>query len=187
MATMNPYAPPRAEVADVDDDGEAGVQPVRTWSSEGRVGRLRYLAHSTGAYLVLMLAAFLGGVVSGAARMPALINIVIGVAGLAYFIFVVLKSIQRAHDMDWSGWSVLLTLIPFVGFLWIFKGGTGGRNRFGAPPPPNTFGVKFLGLMLPVIGIVGIVAAIALPAYQDYTKRAKMRQFQLQQQQQPQR
>jgi len=179
-ATMNPYAPPRAEVADVDDDGDGGVQPVRTWSAQGRVGRLRYLAHSTGAYLVLMLAAFLGGVVSGALHKPALMTVVVGIAGFAYFVFVVLKSIQRAHDMDWSGWSVLLTLIPFVGLLWIFKGGTSGSNRFGAPPPPNTFGVKLLGLILPVIGIVGIVAAIALPAYQGYVKRAQMHQLQQQ-------
>lgn len=181
-ATMNPYAPPRAEVADVDDDGDGGVQPVRTWSAQGRVGRLRYLAHSTGAYLVLMLAAFLGGVVSGALHKPALMTVVVGIAGFAYFVFVVLKSIQRAHDMDWTGWSVLLALIPFVGFIWIFKGGTRGGNRFGAPPPPNTTGVRLLALLLPVIAIIGIIAAIALPAYQDYTKRAKLRQLQQQQQ-----
>ena len=42
---------------------------------------------------------------------------------------------------------LLLALIPFVGLIWIFKGGTPGSNRFGAPAPANTLGVKILGLL----------------------------------------
>ena len=182
MATMNPYAPPRAQVADVDEDGDAGVQPVKTWSSQGRVGRLRYLAHTVAAYLLMGVAGALIGALGAVVRSPTLVNVLLVVIGIAYGLFILLKSIQRAHDMDWTGWSVLLALIPFVGFIWIFKGGTRGGNRFGAPPPPNTTGVRLLALLLPVIAIIGIIAAIALPAYQDYTKRAKLRQLQQQQQ-----
>jgi uncharacterized membrane protein YhaH (DUF805 family) len=168
MSAVNPYQPPRAHVEDVASD--ARVQPLRLWSARGRIGRLRYLAWGTGAYLLLALA---GGVM-GALRVasPAAGGAVGIVAFVAYAVFFVLISIQRAHDMDWSGWSVLLLLIPISALVWIFRGGSEGENGYGAPPPPNTWGVRVLGMLMPLIAIIGIVAAIALPAYQDYTKRA---------------
>ena len=73
--------------------------------------------------------------------------------------------------MDWSGWTVLLTIIPLVGLIWVFKAGSAGANNYGGPPPPNTTGVKILGLLMPVLFVVGILAAIAIPgvrqAYHD--------------------
>jgi uncharacterized membrane protein YhaH (DUF805 family) len=182
MATVNPYAAPRAAVADVNEPVERH-QPVRLFSAAGRIGRLRYLANMMGAYvLAIGGAAALGGIfgvlrasgitdglrVGGTGTLLATL-----IALVPYFVFIALKTIQRSHDMDWSGWSALLAFIPFVGLIWLFKGGTSGANRFGAPPPPNTMMVRIGGLILPVIVIVGIVAAVALPAYQDYTKRAK--------------
>ncbi|HET6827901.1 MAG TPA: DUF805 domain-containing protein [Ramlibacter sp.] len=170
--SANPYAPPQAAVADIDD-GTDEVQPVQTWSSQGRIGRLRYLAHLTGSNLIVTLLsmALTAGLV--AVGLP-MVGVVAGwVLLIAFFVFVILKTIQRSHDMGWSGWTCLIALIPLVGLIWVFKGGTSGRNAYGAPPPPNTLGVKILALMLPVIAILGILAAIALPAYQGYVKRAQ--------------
>ncbi|HEU4590743.1 MAG TPA: hypothetical protein VFS13_07530 [Steroidobacteraceae bacterium] len=67
---------------------------------------------------------------------------------------------------------MLLMFIPFVAFVWIFKRGSAGPNQYGAPPLPNTTGVKILGLLLPIVFVIGIVAAIAIPAYADYLRRA---------------
>ena len=175
MNAVNPYAAPRAAVADVPESDEA-VQPVRIWSGRGRVGRLRYLAHITVAYFLLLPITFVAAFVLGAMRVPGAATIGFIVAFGPYIVFLVQKTMQRSHDMDWSGWTALLALIPFVGLLWIFKAGTPGANRFGGPPPPNGLGVKILGFLFPLIGIIGIIAAIALPAYQDYTKRAKAMQ-----------
>lgn len=175
MATMNPYAPPQAHVDDVED-GDVGTQPVKTWSAQGRVGRLRYLAHLMAAYLLVAVVGFVGGMLGGMLRSEALGTVFVGVGVAVYILFTVLKTIQRSHDMDWSGWTSLLALIPFVGLIWIFKGGTAGRNRFGAPPPPNTFGVKFLALLFPAIAVIGIIAAVTIPAYQSYAKRAQIQQ-----------
>ena len=52
MSSPNPYAPPRASVADVP--AEEAFQPVKVWSARGRIGRLRYLSYQGVAYLLLM-------------------------------------------------------------------------------------------------------------------------------------
>lgn len=169
MATGNPYAPPGSAVADERADH---YQPVRLFAAAGRIGRLRYLANMMVAYLLVVVVG--GGMgfllalmqMGGSSALPGIIAII------PYFIFLVLKTIQRSHDMNWSGWSALLALIPLVGLIWVFKRGSAGNNRFGAPPPPNTLLIKIGGLAIPVIAVIGIVAAVALPAYQEYTKRA---------------
>lgn len=165
MAT-NPYAAPQAAVRDIAADQE--YQEIRMWSPSGRIGRLRYLAYSFGPAL---LVGFLAGLLTPLG--PTLVPVIALPAYLATMVFSILAAIKRAHDMDWSGWMVLLTLIPFVGLIWVFKSGTQGSNRFGAPPPPNTAGIKVAGIVLPVLFIVGVMAAIAIPAYQDYVERAQ--------------
>jgi uncharacterized membrane protein YhaH (DUF805 family) len=162
----NPYTPPKAKVADV---GTEEFQPVKLWSASGRIGRLRYLAYSIGAsMLVGVVAAVLAPAIG-----PALGAAIALLLYIPLLVFNVLIGIQRSHDMDWSGWTILLAIIPLVGLIWLFKAGSPGENRFGAPPPPNTTGVKVLGLIFPLIAFIGIVAAIALPAYQTYVKRAQ--------------
>jgi len=173
MSSNNPFAPPGAVVADVSQ-GASGYQPVRFWSPNGRIGRLRYLAYTMG---LTILTALLGGVlgfIAGLSGSGATGGSLAGaVAGLFGLVASVVLLIQRSHDMDLSGWTCLLALIPIVGLYWLFKGGTPGPNRFGAPPPPNTLFIKIVGLFFPLIFVVGIVTAIALPAYQSYTMRAK--------------
>lgn len=165
---VNPYAAPGATVADVYGDG-AGVQPVKLWSAKGRIGRARFLAYMFYSYALFMIAAMvLGGVLgfSGFKGGEAAIGGITLLLAIPYFVFYILTGIQRSHDMDWSGWTLLLALIPLVALIWVFKPGTQGGNRFGAPPPPNTLGVLIGAWLLPVIAILGIVAAIALPAMQ---------------------
>jgi uncharacterized membrane protein YhaH (DUF805 family) len=45
---------------------------------------------------------------------------------------------QRCRDFGWTGWAVLLTLIPYVGWIFaiaiMFIPGTQGPNRYGADP-----------------------------------------------------
>lgn len=182
MNTHNPYAAPRAEVADVYGD-DAGVQPLKLWSAKGRIGRLRFLAWMFYSYLLMVLvSAVLGGIVgfaglAGGDKGRVTIGVITAIAVIPYLVFYVLAAIQRTHDMDWSAWMLLLGLIPLVGLIWVFKPGTQGGNRFGAPPPPNGLGVKIGGLFFPVIFVIGMLAAIALPAYQGYTQRAKAAQL----------
>ncbi len=177
MASPNPYAPPRADVADVP--AEEAFQPVKIWSARGRVGRLRYLSYQGVAYLLMLVLAFVGGVAGAMLQSPGLMVGLMVVGFVPYLVLTVLLTIQRCHDMDWTGWASLLVLIPLVGLLFWFVPGTPGANRFGGPPPPNGTGVKVLvwGGVVAML-LVGVLAAIALPAYQGYVQRARAAQAQ---------
>ncbi|MGC8469666.1 MAG: DUF805 domain-containing protein, partial [Acetobacteraceae bacterium] len=45
---------------------------------------------------------------------------------------------QRCRDFGWTGWAVLITLIPFIGGLFaialLFIPGDEGTNRYGPSP-----------------------------------------------------
>jgi uncharacterized membrane protein YhaH (DUF805 family) len=166
----NPYTAPQSRVADITEDTEYGS--IKMWSASGRIGRLRYLAYSTGASLVV-------GVLSSVLTMalgPTMGMTLTMIAYVPLLVFCILAGIQRSHDMNWSGWTILLAIIPLVGLVWLFKAGTEGTNDYGNPPPPNTTAVKVLAALLPIIFFLGIAAAIAIPAYVDYTQRAQMQQ-----------
>jgi uncharacterized membrane protein YhaH (DUF805 family) len=175
---VNPYAAPRAEVADVNvHGGDAGVQPVKLWSAKGRIGRLRFLSYNVvGYFLFSIVVGLILAVTASIFRSSDVMALLPLLIFIPYFVFFVLLSIQRSHDMGWSGWSVLLCLIPLVSLIWVFYPGTKGGNRFGAPPPPNGTGVVIGALVVPIIAMAGILAAIALPAYHQYTVKAKAAQ-----------
>ena len=46
--------------------------------------------------------------------------------------------VRRLHDLDRSGWWILISFVPIVGLIllvfWFCKKGTEGENRFGADP-----------------------------------------------------
>jgi uncharacterized membrane protein YhaH (DUF805 family) len=52
-------------------------------------------------------------------------------------------TIRRLHDIDRSGWLIMLTFLPFLGWFTLFVfmclDGTAGGNRFG--PDPKDRGV----------------------------------------------
>ena len=176
----NPYSPPTAEVSDITVESEE-FQPIKLWSAQGRIGRLRYVAYITVGTFVSM---FVGGIL-GALLIPAIGRSGILFAYLPFVVFSFLTLIKRSHDMNWSGWTVLAAaFIPFAGLIWLFKAGTKGENDYGSPPPPNTTAVKVFGYLSPLLLVawIGILAAIAIPAYQKYVQRAHAAQEHMQQQ-----
>ncbi len=59
------------------------------------------------------------------------------IASLAVLIPGICVSVRRLHDIDRSGWWLLIILIPFIGVLvllyWTTRPGADGANRFGMP------------------------------------------------------
>ncbi|MFP0194054.1 DUF805 domain-containing protein [Pseudomonas sp. PHC1] len=169
----SPYAPPRAAVG----ENLPAFAPLKPFSVEGRIGRLRYLAWSMVLSLVtLPIVSVFALIGLGLVSADSTTGLIIG--GLfAFFLFLafaivgILFSIQRLHDIGWSGWLWLLTLVPFVGsffplVIMVVPGNT-GANRYGPPPPPNSTAVKvlcslwivFIGLFF-VGGMLGGITAI---------------------------
>ena len=174
MANRNPYASPRAKVADADQEyGE-----IRIFSASGRIGRVRYIGYSTG--MAILIAGAAAAIVGGLQATGQ--GTVAGVIAIAAYVGILivqfLLTIQRAHDFNTTGWLSLVLFLPLVPFIFWFIPGTKGENTYGPEPPPNTGGAIALACILPVIFFVGILAAIALPAYQDYAERAKQEQSQ---------
>ena len=66
------------------------------------------------------------------------IQLVTGLFGLVTIIPNIAIAIRRLHDLDRTGWWVLLGFIPLIGWIilliWYVTKGTDGPNRFGPDP-----------------------------------------------------
>jgi uncharacterized membrane protein YhaH (DUF805 family) len=171
----NPYASPRAKVAD-DDGGDYGE--VRIFSAQGRLGRVRYIGYMAGMSLLIAIGG--GGLVVGAVVMEQ-VAVAIGIGVVAYvtfFVVQVLLTIQRVHDFNQTGWLSVLLLLPPIPLIFWFIPGSKDENQYGKRPPPNTAGVIVLACLMPIFFFGSILAAVAIPAYQDYAERARQAQSQ---------
>ncbi len=71
-------------------------------------------------------------------------NPLIGLFGVVAVWMKLAVLVKRWHDRDKSGWWVLITLVPVIGWAWQliecgFLDGTPGPNRYG--PSPKDIGV----------------------------------------------
>ncbi|WP_066553701.1 DUF805 domain-containing protein [Croceicoccus bisphenolivorans] len=70
--------------------------------------------------------------------MAAVIMMALGVWGLGTFIPALALSVRRLHDVDKSGWWLLISFVPIIGFFVLLYfdliEGTRGPNRFGEDP-----------------------------------------------------
>ncbi len=173
MQNRNPYSAPQTNVTG-GDDGPEEYGEIKVFSASGRLGRVRYIGYSFGLSLLILLLIGIAAAIAGAVDPNvALVVAVIGYVGLIAVQF--LLTIQRAHDMNTTGWLSLIVFIPLAALVFWFVPGTRGENDYGRQPPPNTAGVIVLACIVPLFMFVGgILAAIAIPAYQDYTIRAQV-------------
>lgn len=181
MLEHSPYQPPRGAIT---PNTSAEYGEVKIFSSQGRLGRVRYIGYSVGVGLLINLLTFawgsLSAVLSSGQDNQWLIWVGTGPLMLLGLAVGILLSIQRLHDFNASGWWSIINVVPLANvvlyLVLLIMPGTQGSNRFGPPPPPNTLGVILLALVLPLMLLIGILAAIAIPAYQDYVQRARTSQ-----------
>jgi uncharacterized membrane protein YhaH (DUF805 family) len=168
MTADKPYSAPDADLG----DGHSELYSPSIISFNGRIGRIRYLAYSTGISILAMLVMIpLGGasaLMGGAADVSSFGVISISVLSIAALVFTVMYGKRRLNDLNRSGWWLLVFLVPVVSLLltiyMVFFPGTDGENDFGAEPDANSIGVKILGLAIPVLSLIGVLAAVILPA-----------------------
>lgn len=157
----SPYSPPRAAVGETLPE----FSELKVFSVQGRIGRLRFLAWT----LVSLMAATSVAAVITLSLFSGVHYVLGGLVGfialLAYLYVNITITVQRLHDLGWSGWLWLLNLVPMVGSVFpivitVMPGNT-GVNRYGAPPPPNSTAVKILSALWLVLLAVLIIGALA--------------------------
>ncbi|MES2886524.1 MAG: DUF805 domain-containing protein [Pseudomonadota bacterium] len=179
--SANPYSPPGAHVAEIHSTTE--FQEPSALSARGRIGRLRFLVYTNAAILALYVVMIIVTVmaVGGTALATsltdptallvalggsaALIGLLFAAVFLGFMVFYFMKVVQRSHDMGWSGWTALLTLLPLVIFIWYIVPGNKRTNTYGPQPTPNStvvkiFGGILIGIMVLSIGL-GVLGAVA--------------------------
>jgi uncharacterized membrane protein YhaH (DUF805 family) len=171
----SPYAPPQANVGESLPE----FATLKPFGIEGRIGRLRFLAWSMVLSLITIAVvgvfALIGLALVSTDSTAGLIvgGILAFFLCLAFLIASILLSVQRLHDIGWSGWLWLLNLVPFVGsffpLLLLLMPGTNNANRYGAPPPPNSTAVKVLSSLWVVLIALLVAGALAggISAIQD--------------------
>ena len=67
-----------------------------------------------------------------------ILAILVGLIGIPVLISIWAVTAQRCRDFGWTGWAALITLIPYLGFIFslalLFIPGTQGENRYGPDP-----------------------------------------------------
>lgn len=137
---MNPYEVPHSNLGSGYDDREVADAPL--WSSQGRMGRVRYIAYSFLIGLFFQVPMFFIGALADSQNGILLLfaGLLLLVAVVAGLYLGIMLGIKRLHDFNASGWLILLLIIPFVSaifvfFLWLTPG-TQGRNQYGPPGLP---------------------------------------------------
>ena len=171
MEPQNPYQPPSADVA---AQSISNTDQTSSFSPAGRFGRLSYIAWTSIFNVVYQVAT---GALGGTDRLKLAPGADVGadvvaiiVIFIAFLVCFTLFSIRRCHDINDSGWWMLVGLIPLVNLVFLLyicaKQGDQGPNKYG--PPRVTRGwervVGFIGVALIVVGLVGIIVVIAIPA-----------------------
>jgi uncharacterized membrane protein YhaH (DUF805 family) len=84
--------------------------------------------------LFIILADIVAGIIDYLLGM----QIVSSLFGLVTLLPGIAVSIRRLHDLNRTGWWILLALIPLIGWIilliWYISKGTDGPNRFGPDP-----------------------------------------------------
>ena len=101
----------------------------------GRAPRSEYWWWVLAYAIVYIAAAIIGGILGKIGMfLPLLVALAVIVPTLAV-------GVRRLHDVDKSGWWLLIGLVPFVGgliLLYFFvQRGTAGTNQFGPDPLPQ--------------------------------------------------
>ena len=154
----SPYAPPRANVIEPLPEHAQ----LKVFSFQGRIGRIRYMAWM----LALMAAGFLVMGLCVSVMSFSLVGggLLIAVAGAAFAFVSFQIGTQRLHDAGWSGWLLLLNLVPYLGaifpLLMMLMPGNQGPNRYGPPAPPNSRGVTVLASMWVLLLALFIAAGL---------------------------
>ena len=122
------------------------------FSFNGRLNRKPYICRSIAATFVSIALAFLlffifaGFPLSRQYKYPEYVWLHVTLFILIFVLTIWIGfslGVRRCHDVEKSGWWLLLGLIPYINVAWglylIFKRGTIGQNKYGDDPIRNDY------------------------------------------------
>ncbi len=106
---------------------------------KGRASRAEYWLFYAFIWFAVMVISVLAAVLALVSQTLSYgIWILVGVGLLVLIIPGLAVSVRRLHDINKSGWFILISFIPFVGAVillyWLILGGDKEANRFGEVP-----------------------------------------------------
>jgi uncharacterized membrane protein YhaH (DUF805 family) len=125
----NPYRSPPTELGPSQPRERSGLRSL--FSASGRIPRWQWWLYQVGFFVFIVVT---GNLLKAQLVPEGFLVVSIWV----YLGFFVLAQIKRWHDMDSSGWWVLINFVP-LGSLYTFivlgfVRGTDGPNQFGPDP-----------------------------------------------------
>ena len=97
---------------------------------DGRARRTEYWMYFL-VYLGILIVAGIVDAMIGISLLSALV-------GLAHLLPSITVGVRRLHDINRSGWWLLIALVPLIGWIiaiyWAVKEGNAGSNQYGANP-----------------------------------------------------
>lgn len=177
---FNPYQSPTSAITPQSIPATA-YNNSKWYHLSGRIGRLRYMAYQmVMALLMYVVLAISIGLAfrfldfENISEFSVLIMLFLLYIPLLPFLFYgsIIYPRRRLHDLNQSGWWLLLVFIPFANIIFIlfmlFARGNDGANQYGQPPRPNRTIHYIAAFSLPVIFIVlGILIAVFAPNVED--------------------
>ncbi len=150
-------------------------------SLNGRFGRLSYIAWYGFLNLITFFAVIALSLALGIFNLSTqsldshFIDTLTGLGGLGfliisvlYFYFNLVIQVRRFHDMNRSGWFILLFIVPlvniFVFFYLLLGSGTQGINHYG-PQRISAIWEKILVWFMIVISVLSILGTGSLMSY----------------------
>lgn len=108
-------------------------------SFTGRADRAQFWAVNLTGLLAVLIVYLIAGVREMQDFPQFLVDLFLKIIVVFYVWASLAVQVKRWHDRDKSGWYALISLIPWLGWLWVFVEcacltGTVGPNSYGADP-----------------------------------------------------
>jgi uncharacterized membrane protein YhaH (DUF805 family) len=112
----------------------------------GRINRKPYLFYYViPAIAVSIVVSIIGGILTaifanpeGTSIVVLIVNLLVGILSIIVSLAGICPTIRRLHDLNYSGWLILLGLVPVVAIVLVIllcaKPGTVGANQYGEDP-----------------------------------------------------
>ncbi|WP_407305038.1 DUF805 domain-containing protein [Acinetobacter sp.] len=150
-------------------------------SPEGRFGRLSSIGWYGFVHLITFFATLALSLTMGIFNLNTLsvdnqfVNTITGLAGLGFLVilvlyiyFLIVITIRRLHDLNRSGWLILLFLVPllniFMGLYLLLASGTKGPNDYGLPRETPIW-EKILAWLMIIITVLSFLASSSMLSY----------------------